>query len=103
MDGASTDATLDRLARYESTRLREGNAPHVQRSIRSEKDAGFYDAINNGLALARGSVIGILNADDFLAGTLVAWKILATFDMSPVAGHRLCPLGVCTGNQIQDT
>ena len=71
---------------YESTRLREGNAPHVQRSIRSERDAGFYDAINRGLALARGSVIGILNADDFLAGTFVAWKILAALDMSPVAG-----------------
>ena len=86
LDGASTDATLDRIAHYESTRLREGNAPHVQRSILSEKDAGFYDAINSGLALARGSVIGILNADDFLAGTLVAWKILAALEMSPVAG-----------------
>jgi glycosyltransferase involved in cell wall biosynthesis len=86
LDGASTDATLDRLKRYEAARLTAGTAPHVRRSILSEKDEGFYDAINRGLALASGNVVGILNADDFLAGTLVAWKILVALDMSPVDG-----------------
>ena len=86
LDGASTDATLDRIERYEATRLRTETARHVKRSIRSEKDAGFYDAINSGLALAGGRAIGILNADGFLAGKLVAWKILAALDTTPVDG-----------------
>jgi glycosyltransferase involved in cell wall biosynthesis len=86
LDGASTDATVDRIERYEAARQRTGNAAHVRRSIRSEKDAGFYDALNSGLALARGSVIGILNADDFLAGELVAWKVLAALETLPIDG-----------------
>ena len=86
MDGASTDDTLERLEHYEAKRLRARTASHVERSIRSEKDGGFYHAINSGLVLARGSVIGILNADDFLAGELVARKILTAFDISRVAG-----------------
>ena len=86
LDGASTDGTLERLGNYETKRLETGTAPHVERSIRSERDGGFYDAINSGLSLAHGDVIGILNADDFLAGKLVAWKILAVLEMSPVHG-----------------
>ena len=86
LDGSSTDATLERIEQREAARERTGTAPHVTRRIRSESDDGFYDAINSGLAMARGEVIGILNADDFLAGRLVAWKILAALDMSPVAG-----------------
>ena len=86
LDGASTDATLDRIERYEAARRTTGNATYVRRRIRSEKDAGFYDAINSGLALARGSFIGILNADDFFAGDLVAWKVLAALETSPIDG-----------------
>ena len=86
LDGASTDDSPDRVALYEAERLSRRLAPHVERTVRSEKDAGFYDAINRGLAVARGSAIGILNADDFLAGKLVAWKILAALDWLPVAG-----------------
>jgi glycosyltransferase involved in cell wall biosynthesis len=86
LDGASTDGTLERVEHYEAERLAAGNAPHVERSIRSEPDRGFYDAVNSGLSLARSDVIGILNADDFLAGKLIAWKILSVLEMSPVHG-----------------
>jgi glycosyltransferase involved in cell wall biosynthesis len=86
LNGASTDATLSSVESYEAERLRLGIATHVKRSIRSGKDAGFYDAINSGLALACGRVIGILNADDFLAGKLVMWKILSAFEMLSVDG-----------------
>jgi glycosyltransferase involved in cell wall biosynthesis len=86
LDGASTDGTIERLGNYEIKRLEMGTARQVERSIRSERDAGFYDAINSGLSLAQGDVIGILNADDFLAGKLIAWKILSVFEMSPVHG-----------------
>lgn len=60
-DAMSTDATPDILARY----------PHV--TVIRERDAGMYDAINKGIARARGRVIGLLNADDRLPpGSLAA-------------------------------
>jgi glycosyltransferase involved in cell wall biosynthesis len=86
LDGASTDTTRECLERYEAERMRHGAAASVKRIIRSERDGGFYDAINSGLILGRGDVIGILNADDFLAGDLVIKKILATLEQSSVHG-----------------
>jgi glycosyltransferase involved in cell wall biosynthesis len=86
LDGVSTDSTLECIERYEAERLAAGIAQHVERRTLSERDGGFYDALNHGLSLARGDVIGILNADDFLAGTLVIWKILAVLERSPVDG-----------------
>ena len=55
IDGASTDGTLNILAAYKD------RLAHVI----SEKDEGMYDALNKGIGLATGDVIGILNADDF--------------------------------------
>lgn len=52
IDGGSTDGTLDLLARY----------PHIR--VVSETDRGMYEALNKGLRLARGEIIGFLNADD---------------------------------------
>ncbi|MEO1940304.1 MAG: glycosyltransferase, partial [Candidatus Thioglobus sp.] len=54
VDGASTDATLQIIKRY------AGSATLV-----SEPDLGIYDAMNKGIRLATGDVIGTLNADDF--------------------------------------
>jgi len=53
VDGGSTDATLDILTRYEG-RLR----------WISEKDEGQSDAVNKGFRMARGEILGWLNADD---------------------------------------
>ncbi len=52
IDGGSTDGTLEVLRRY----------PHLR--VISEPDGGVYDALNKGLRLARGEVIGHLNSDD---------------------------------------
>ena len=57
IDGGSTDATLDIIRRHE-----EGIDYWV-----SEKDKGIYDAMNKGIALAKGEYVGMLNADDFFA------------------------------------
>lgn len=54
VDGGSTDDTLRIAANY----------PHVVHLI-SGPDAGIFDAMNKGLALATGDAIGFLNADDF--------------------------------------
>ena len=55
IDGRSNDGTLEVLARY----------PHLR--VVSEPDRNLYDAINKGLLLARGDVIGLLNSDDVYA------------------------------------
>lgn len=54
IDGASTDNTLKIVERYTDT------IAHML----SEPDYGVYDAMNKGLALASGEVVGFLNADD---------------------------------------
>ncbi len=53
IDGGSTDGTLKILKKY----------PHLR--VISEPDSGVYDAMNKGIRMARGDVIGLLNSDDF--------------------------------------
>ncbi|MEK6788300.1 MAG: glycosyltransferase family 2 protein [Pseudomonadota bacterium] len=65
IDGASTDDTLAVVSRY----------PQPWRRVVSEPDAGIYDAMNKGLALATGTVVGFLNADDVLADSEVIARI----------------------------
>ena len=61
VDGGSTDGTLEVLARY----------PHLR--VVSRPDEGMYFALNDGLRLARGEVIGFLNSDDlYRPGALAA-------------------------------
>ena len=57
IDGGSTDGTLDVVAKYNK----------IISCLVSEKDKGIYDAMNKGIRLAHGDVIGIINADDFYA------------------------------------
>ncbi len=55
VDGGSTDNTLQIIEKYKN---------RVAKFI-SEKDNGLYDALNKGIGLASGDVIGILHSDDF--------------------------------------
>ena len=58
VDGKSKDATLDIVREYE---LRyQGKLRYV-----SEPDKGIYDAMNKGIRMATGDVVGLLNSDDF--------------------------------------
>ncbi|MEH2084945.1 MAG: glycosyltransferase family 2 protein [Nostoc sp.] len=57
VDGGSTDKTIDIIKDYAN------QYSHI-RWI-SEKDRGQSDAMNKGIAMARGAIIGILNVDDF--------------------------------------
>lgn len=67
IDGGSTDGTCD-VARQH---CRPGTI------IVSERDNGIYDAMNKGLRLARGEVVGFLNADDLYAHAHVLSRIAA--------------------------
>lgn len=68
VDGASKDGTLDIIKQYEPQF--EGRMKWI-----SEPDKGIYDAMNKGIALATGDIIGILNSDDFYASTTVLANI----------------------------
>lgn len=58
VDGGSKDNTLDIIRRYE---LRfEGRMRWI-----SEPDKGIYDAMNKGIRMATGDIVGLLNSDDF--------------------------------------
>ncbi len=58
VDGLSKDNTIDIIKEYEPKF--EGRMRYI-----SEKDNGLYDAMNKGIAMATGDVVGILNSDDF--------------------------------------
>lgn len=70
VDGASTDGTIDVIRR---------NGERVARLI-SEPDHGIYDAMNKGLRLATGAVIGFLNADDVYADPGVIARVSAIME-----------------------
>lgn len=74
VDGASTDGTADVLARY-----RDGLAFMV-----SEPDAGIYDAMNKGLRVSTGDVVGFLNADDHYAHDRVLETVAGVMRRQPV-------------------
>jgi len=69
VDGDSTDGTLSIIEEYKM---------HVHQLI-SEPDQGLYDAINKGIAMASGEIVGILNADDMLADRNVIEQIAESF------------------------
>ncbi len=77
IDGGSTDGTLDIIKRYQD---------YVDYWV-SEPDEGIGDAWNKGVTISRGSIIGILNADDYysegtidiVAHTISASELIVTY------------------------
>lgn len=61
VDGKSTDNSVDIIKSYEENFNKKG---YEYRWI-SEKDTGIYNAMNKGIKLATGEIIGILNSDDW--------------------------------------
>ena len=78
IDGGSTDNTLDIVGRFS----------HVAKIV-SGKDKGIYDAMNKGIGLATGAVIGILNSDDIYTDPAVLSDIARGFS-GPGRDDSLC-------------
>jgi len=69
IDGGSTDKTTQIIAQYkEYTSI-----------FLSEPDKGIYDAMNKGINLASGDIIGMLNADDYFADSSVLSAVADAF------------------------
>ena len=73
IDGKSTDETLSIIKKYE---------PKFKGKLKwiSEQDHGIYDAMNKGIKIATGDIIGILNSDDFFSRSNILEIINATFN-----------------------
>lgn len=74
IDGRSTDDTVSIIKKYED---------HLAYWV-SEKDNGMYDAINKGLQLATGDIVGMLHSDDVLASPDVIAAIATSFKSNNV-------------------
>jgi len=69
VDGKSTDSTFDVVNKYKSAFAK----------IISEKDNGIYDALNKGIAMATGDIVGLIHADDLYASNTVISEIVNLF------------------------
>lgn len=73
VDGASKDQTVDIIKKYE---------PRFNGTMKwvSEPDKGLYDAMNKGIRMATGDVVGILNSDDFFTTNDILLQVVNAFE-----------------------
>jgi glycosyltransferase involved in cell wall biosynthesis len=69
VDGSSKDGTVDVI---------KAHTHEIDRWI-SEPDKGIYDAMNKGIRMATGEIVGILNSDDFYSSTTVVSQVVDAF------------------------
>lgn len=74
VDGASTDGTQEIIENY-----RDKISKYI-----SEHDSGLYDAMNKGIKMATGDVVGILNSDDFYINEFSVEKIMKEFQTKSI-------------------
>ncbi len=72
IDGKSTDSTVSIIHSYKDK---------ISKFI-SEKDNGLYDALNKGIAMATGDIVGILHSDDFYTNHQIIEKVVQTFKLN---------------------
>lgn len=77
VDGMSRDDTVDIIREYEPQF--EGRLKWI-----SENDNGLYDAMNKGICMSTGDVVGIINSDDFFHRNDVISRVAAAFQNKEV-------------------
>lgn len=74
VDGLSTDGTQDIVLSY---------GARISKFI-SEKDKGLYDAMNKGIGMATGAIVGIINSDDLYMNSQIISEVAAVFNKGNV-------------------
>ncbi|MGZ3766515.1 MAG: glycosyltransferase family 2 protein [Mucilaginibacter sp.] len=72
VDGKSTDGTMGIVDAYKK---------RITKKI-SEPDGGIYDAMNKGIAIASGGIIGILNSDDVFVSDSIVSEVVKAFEQN---------------------
>ena len=103
VDGGSSDGTVDVIKEYAAKIEPATCSAHLKDSAPlrlcvqnkrctfrwiSEPDRGMYDAINKGIKMATGDVVGILNADDVLASDETLAHIASAFESLEVGSLK---------------
>lgn len=74
IDGCSADGTLDIIKKY---------GAKISKVV-SEPDKGIYDAMNKGIKVVTGDIIGMLNSDDVYASDIVIERVADCFSKKKV-------------------
>lgn len=85
-DGGSKDNTMATCEEYKKKFYSSVDVPSPKvksMKIVSEKDGGIYDAMNKGIEMATGDIIGILNSDDFYTSDDVLERVAKEFTENP--------------------
>ena len=72
IDGGSTDKTISIVKKFSNIK-----------KVVSEPDKGIYHAMNKGIEIASGDIIGFLNSDDFYSNDEVISKVAKEFEKDP--------------------
>ena len=91
IDGKSTDNTINIIKEY--IPLFRGKLRYI-----SEKDSGIYEAMNKGIRMSTGSLIGIINSDDFYDNNAVENIVLHMTDDKYQVLYGYCRL--MSGNRV---
>jgi glycosyltransferase involved in cell wall biosynthesis len=78
IDGASKDSTQEIVQNFQNH--------HPSIRLISEQDKGIYDALNKGIQLASGDIIGFLHSDDFFDNERIIEKIVEQFEQKKCDG-----------------
>ena len=82
VDGLSKDRTVEKIKAFDAKVKAAGRTDFSFRWV-SEKDKGLYDAMNKGVRMASGEVVGVLNADDMMNARDVIANVSAYYAQQP--------------------
>lgn len=80
VDGASTDGSVSAIKECLRSEKRKVNSEKTSVKFVSEPDHGMYEAINKGIRMATGDIIGLVHSDDMLYDTHVISDVVKTFE-----------------------
>ena len=102
VDGGSKDGTVDIIKEFASRSVRPASPGCLVIKWISEPDRGMYDAINKGIKMATGDIVGILNADDVLASDDTLAHIAAHFEECQTVENRSDLISTVSNNKRID-